>query len=169
MPIIKGKSNINIRKNQPSDKSSIVKCFDEFGDYLVSVDRMKRQRWMRGASGYFTRKMLEEVDKNNGLILVAEHKGRIIGFIAGAIRKPSKEDLLECVPGIGGRIIELFIVEKFRRQNIGTTLMKKMEEYFRQAGCDVSKVEVFAPNVKAHQFYRSLGYHDRSFDLIKKL
>jgi ribosomal protein S18 acetylase RimI-like enzyme len=44
-----------------------------------------------------------------------------------------------------------------------------MERYFRQNGCDVSRVEVFEPNVKAHAFYQKLGYHDRMFDMIKKM
>lgn len=157
----------NIRKYQPSDKPSIIKCMERFGDYLVTVDQMKRTRRMPGLGEWFTSKMLEEVDKNNGVIYVVENEGRIAGFIAGITLRQSKEELLESIPSKAGRIIELFLDERFRGQGIGTRLIEKMEEYFRQNGCDVSRVEVFEPNIKAHNFYRKLGYQDRNIDMIK--
>ena len=159
----------NIRKYRSSDKPSIIKLMEEFGDYLVAVDTMKRQRRAPEFGEYFTQKMIENDKKNDGIVYVAEQEGRIVGFIAGIMPKPSKEDLLECIPGKGGRIIELFVSEQYRNQKVGTVLMEKMEVYFRKAGCDVIKVEVFAPNIHAYQFYQRLGYQDRSFDLIKKL
>ena len=66
-------------------------------------------------------------------------------------------------------MIELYLEEGSRGKGIGTRLMKMMEEYFRQNNCDVSKVEVFAPNIKAHNFYRELGYQDRAIDMTKIL
>jgi ribosomal protein S18 acetylase RimI-like enzyme len=48
-------------------------------------------------------------------------------------------------------------------------LMEKVEEYFRQEGCENSRVEVFEPNVGARQLYQKLGYRDRMIELIKKL
>jgi ribosomal protein S18 acetylase RimI-like enzyme len=160
---------IDIRKYQSSDKLSIVRLMDKFGDYLVTVDQMKRTRRMPGFSGYFTDKMLKNVDKYNGIIYIAENECQIVGFIAGVMRGQSKEELLESVPSKAGRIIELFIDEQFRGKGIGKRLMEKMEDYFRQYGSDVSKVEVFEPNVKAHNFYRKLGYQDRSIEMLKKL
>jgi GNAT superfamily N-acetyltransferase len=46
----------------------------------------------------------------------------------------------------------IFEVEH-RRQKVATLLMEKVEEYFRQEGCKNSRVEVFEPNVGAHQLY----------------
>jgi len=160
---------IKVRKYRSSDRPSIVQCMERFGDYLITVDHMKRQRRMPGYGEWFTSKMLEDVDKNNGLIYVVEKEARIVAFIAGTILGQSKQDLLECVPAKDGRIIELFVDEKLRGQGIGTRLMGMMEEYFREKGCDVSRVEVFEPNVKAHNFYRKLGYRDRMIDMIKML
>jgi len=159
----------SIREYQPSDKPSIVECMDRFGDYLVTVDPMKRQRRMPGFGEWFTRKMLDEVGKNNGVIYVAESNGQIVGFIGGVILRQTEEELLECVPTKAGRVIELFVDEEFRGKNIGTRLMDEMEEHFRQNGCDLSRVEVFEPNIRAHDFYRKLGYRDRSIDMVKIL
>jgi len=160
---------IDIRKYKPSDKPSIVRLMEKFGDYLVTIDQMKRTRRMPDYSEYFTNKMLEDVNKHTGIIYIAENEGRIVGFIAGMIPRQSQEESLETVPSKAGRITELFIDEQFRGQGIGKRLIEKMEEYFRQNGCDVSRVEVFEPNVKAHNFYQKLGYQDRSIDMLKNL
>lgn len=48
-------------------------------------------------------------------------------------------------------------------------LMEKVEDYFRQAGCDINRVEVFVPNEDAHSFYKELNYHDRDIDMFKLL
>ncbi len=160
---------MNIREYQSPDRPSVIRCMARFGDYLVTVDHMKRTRRMPEFGEWFTDKMLEDVGKNNGVIYVVENEGRIVGFVAGIILRQSRQDLLECVPTKDGRIIELFLDEEFRGQGIGTRLMEMVEEYFRQNGCDVSRVEVFEPNVKAHHFYRKLGYGDRMIDMIKML
>jgi ribosomal protein S18 acetylase RimI-like enzyme len=158
-----------IRKYSLSDKPYIVKLMEDFGDYLVNVDTMKRQRRMPEYGKWFTKRMLSLVNENNGVIYVAENNSQIVGFIAGMMTEQTEEELLECIPTKAGRVIELFVEESFRGTGIGTGLMEKVEEYFRKNGCDVSRVEVFEPNVKAHAFYRNLGYHDRSIDLMKKL
>jgi len=160
---------VNIRKYRSSDRPSIVKCMEDFGNYLAAIDELKRTRLMPQYGEYFTQKLLENIHRNKGLIYVAEHEGRIVGFIGGIILRQSKADLLECIPSRDGRIIELFVDAQYRGQNIGTMLMEKMEDYFRKAECDLIKVEVFAPNVDAYRFYRKLGYSDRMFDLIKEL
>ena len=160
---------ITVRKYQALDKASIVKLMDKFGDYLSSIDHMKRQRKMSGFGRHFTEKFLKEIDRNAGVVYIAECKGQIAGFIAGAITRQTNEDLLESIPSKSARILELFIDEPFRGSHIGAELMERIEEDFRQAGCDVVRVEVFEPNINAHRFYRKLGYKDRSFDMIKRL
>lgn len=166
---MKPKLEVTFRKYRPSDKSSIIRLMDRFGDYLAFIDHMGRQRKLPKFSECFTEKFLREVNRNAGVVYIAERRGQIVGFIAGALERQSKEDLLQCVPSNSARILELFVDEPFRRQGIGAELMKRIDEYFKQAGCDVVKVEVFEPNANAHQFYRKLGYSDRSFDLIKRL
>lgn len=158
-----------IRKFKASDKARIVECMEALQDYLVTVDRMKFTRRMSEYGEVFTKRLLSNVAENSGVIYVADHENRIIGFIAGMAYSRSREELLEAVPLKSGRILELFVDPRYRGQKIGTMLTEKMEEYFRQKHCDVSRVEVFEPNVMAHHFYKTLGYHDRTIDMIKKL
>jgi len=161
--------DVNIRKYRSSDRPAVIECMERFGDYFVPLDPMRRTRRMPGYGEWSTDKMLEEVEKNQGVVFVVEDKDGIVGFIAGVMPEQSRESLLECVPSRVGRVIELYLEEEFRGKGIGTRLMGMMEEYFRQHNCDVSKVEVFAPNVKAHDFYGELRYQDRDIDMTKML
>ena len=104
--------------------------------------------------------------KNDGIVYVA-HENRIIGFIAGLIKRQSTHDLLECIHSKDGVILELFVDGKFRRKNVGTMLMAKIEDYFKQKGRTVSRVEFFEPSIKAHNLYFKLGYADRIVDMQK--
>lgn len=113
--------------------------------------------------------MLKTIHKNHGVIHVAEIEGKPIGLIAGIIAKQSREDLLECMPSRDGIILELFVDTRYRRQRVGTVLMQRVEAYFRQKGCNASRVEVFEPNATAHNLYKKLGYTDRVIFMTKKL
>lgn len=160
---------VRIRDYEPLDRPHLIKCVEGLQDYLIGIDQMKFTRRMPKYGEYFTQKLLEEVHRKNGVIYVAEHKGRIVGFIAGIVYERSEEELLEAYPLKSGRILELFIDSDYRGQGVGSMLTEKMERSFRQSGCGVSRVEVFEPNVKAHHFYEKLGYGDRIIDMIKKL
>jgi GNAT superfamily N-acetyltransferase len=160
---------VELREYRSSDKQHIVEFMEESQDYLVSVDHMKRLRRMPEYGKSYTQRLFEKVDKNDGIAYVAEHEGRLVGFIAGLIHAQSREDLLECVPSKDGVILELFVEAEHRRRGIGVTLMERMEEYFRQKGCSISRIEVFEPNVNAHNLYRKLGYTDRLIHMIRRL
>jgi len=158
-----------IRHRQPSDTLYTIKCIEELQDYLVTVDQMEITRRMPNYAAHFTQKLLENMSRNNGVIYVAEREAQVMEFNIGIICTKSVEELFECEPLKSGRLLELFVDPSFREQNVGTTLMERMEEHFEQNGCDVSRVGIFEPNIKFYQFYMNLGCQDRMIDLIKQL
>ena len=56
-----------------------------------------------------------------------------------------------------------------RNNGVGTALLEKMEEYFKNNGCEYVFISVFAYNEKALSFYDKHNYHARMIDNIKKL
>lgn len=161
---------MNIREYQENDRSQIEKLFLDFGNYLEEIDDMGRIHYRDGGEIIFMDQMLKDVLENNGKIFVAENNDQIIGFISGIIEKPDLERKINTLPNDkSGRITDLYIDDKYRGQGIGKQLMIKIEDYLREIGCDVIKVEVFGPNISAHKFYNNLGYRERNYDLIKEL
>ena len=159
--------NVKFRDYKDSDFNIIKQGIEGLMDHIVKMDPLKRQRRMHAYSKNYTKNLVSKVKKNKGLILIAYEHENIVGFIAGFIEKQSKENLLECVPTKAGRIDDLFVYPEYRSKNIGRLLMKKIENYFKKNGCDVIKLNVFTPNIRAHEFYKKLNYQDRLVGMIK--
>lgn len=159
---------ISIKKYSPKDKETLFVLIEELQDYLVQIDPLKRLRRLPGYNKKYIENLLQKIKKQKGAIFLAKDENIPLGFIAGVVEKQDKDELLGCVPSRPGRILELIVSDKYRGKNVGSLLMERVEEYFHDEGCTVLLVEVFEPNNLAHNFYKKLGYTDRSIDMIKK-
>jgi GNAT superfamily N-acetyltransferase len=160
---------VAIREYPDSDRKAFVKLMEELQDYLVSLGDLKRMRRMPEYGESYTERTLQNVAKSNGVIYIAETKGRIVGLVVGIIHEQTREDLLEHVPFKRGIVLELIVTHEYREKGIGTILMEKIEGYFKQNGCSVAGVDVFFPNKIAYRLYTKLGYHDRDIWMTKTL
>ncbi len=160
---------IEVREYCCSDRASFVELMEELQDYLVSVDDLKRLRRLPEYGESYTKRTLENVAKNNGIVYVAEADGQIVGVVVGAINEQTKEELLEVVPCKRGAVLELIVKSGYREKGIGKLLMQKIETYFKNKGCNISGIDVFPPNEKAYRFYSKLGYRDRNIWMAKNL
>lgn len=147
----------------------IIRLCEEFQDYLVRLDPLKRLRRLPGYGEMYFKKMLRDVKKNKGIFYVAVEDGVVAGFVIAELEKMEDGSSLWIVPTKPGKITELFVNERYRGQGIGTKLIKKAEEFLKNSGCDVVKLEVFVPNVNAQKLYEKLGYEPRDIVNIKKL
>ena len=161
---------ITLKKYDHADRADLVRCMEELQDFIAATDPHKRLRRLKEYGERYTERLLENIEKNAGLVLFASDEGQIVGCIAGIIQRQTEDSLLEVVPTkAGGWILELFVKESHRKSGIGTKLMRAMEEYFKENGCTIVQVEVFAPNRSAHDFYLGRDYEDRSMFMLKLL
>ncbi len=163
------KMKVTIRKYRRADRTEFVRLMEELQDYLVSIDDLKRERRMPEYAESYTQRTLQNVEKNDGIICVAESEGRIVGLVVGIMPEQTKEELLERVPFKRGVVLELIVENTYRGKGLGTMLMKSIESHFKQNGCSVSGVDVFYPNKNAHRLYNKLGYSERTIWMTKKL
>ena len=160
---------MEIRKYQESDRTALVKLLEELMDYIASIDDLKRIRRMPMFGESYTRRTLQKVAENNGIIYVAELEGELVGAVIGTMPEQTEEDRLEHVPSKFGEVLELVVKAEYRDRGVGTVLMKKLEEYFKENDCNIAGVGVLVPNRKAYRLYRKLGYKDRSIYMTKDL
>ena len=161
--------NITVRPYDQSDKDDVIFCLENLSDYLSPLDPFKKIRRLPPWGRKYMNWLLDKVKKQDGAIFVAQDENRIIGCIIVVVVKISKLDQLSFAVSQMGRILELFIYEKYRRRGAGRLLMNKAEEYLRMKKCEFIRIEVFEPNTRAHTFYQSLGYADRLRDMIKQI
>jgi ribosomal protein S18 acetylase RimI-like enzyme len=161
-----------IRKSTPSDKEAIIKLFFEFGNYLADLDNnaLKLLIVPDNYGPEFYKRMVDDVEKKQGVIFTAEIEGKVIGFIAGVIIEVGgNPDEIDCTPHRLGRVTFLFISNEHRGQGLGRKLLVIITNYFRKKNCYKVNIEVFAPNQNAYGFYKKLGYIDRNYDVVKVL
>jgi len=159
-----------IRAYRPSDRQGLQSCIEELQSYIAILDPLKRSRSDNTfASAAYVRYTLAQVRKSNGKIFVAEADNQIIGCIVGIIPEHTELDELEGYPTKDGYILELIVRTEHRKSGIGMELMKTMEKYFSARECTGVLVDCFAPNTKAHDFYRKAGYTDRMQRMLKLL
>ena len=163
--------NIIIREYQPMDKNLLIGLFNEFGKYLETLDSnsLKLLRVKDDYGEQFFSKMKREIDDNEGVIYVVEKGGKLVGFSSGIVNNIGNDPIDDCKPHVTGRLTELFISEKFRKKGLGTKLLNEMMKFFKKNNCYKVNVEVFAPNILAYKYYKTQGFIDRNFDLVKVL
>ena len=84
---------------------------------------------------------------------VAEHEGRVIGWIGLAYRIQ-----IESAPfcEINGLVVD----EAFRGNKIGRSLIEKAKSWTRENGCDRLRLRTNVTRHDAHRFYSSLGFNE---------
>ena len=73
-------------------------------------------------------------------------KDDVIGYIVGIVDKSE------------GHIISLAADEDFRRKKVGTLLVERLLEIFREKGVKEIKLEVRKHNMAAQKLYKKLGF-----------
>ncbi len=160
---------ITYREMLVTDKKIITDLMYDFCEIYKDLDAQKININSQELAEWCVDDMLKEVTKNNGKIIIAEFERKPVGFIGFSIKTQEKEKLLYHRPHLHGYIHDLYIDDTYRNQKIGTKLLEFAENYFKEQGCEFSRLTVFATNNKAYEFYKRNDYKDRNIDLIKKL
>jgi len=141
----------------------------ELEEYIMEIDDDHLDR----LSDEYREKMavldLEDIKNYQGKCYLAIEDNKAIGLIMGAVFPYEERDYLDYKCPRRGTITELIVSKKARNKGLGQLLMNKMEEYFKEIGCEYIFVEVFAYNMHAYNFYEKQGYHTRMHHMLKKL
>ena len=95
---------------------------------------------------------IDKTNDRNGIILVAELGGNVVGCLSAVINVSLAE-------GMFGEIVSLVVSRKYRGLGIGKFLMKQAEDWLKP---QVEKIRIRANSIRleAHKFYKSLGYKE---------
>ena len=141
----------------------------ELEEYIVSIDKDNLDQ----VHSEYRDKMaiidLEKVKNYNGKCYLAIENDKAVGLIMGCIPPYEEYDYLDYKCPKRGEITELIVTSKIRSKGIGNMLISKMEDYFKNEGCEYVLVDVFAYNIIGVNFYNKCGYHSRMYTNIKKI
>jgi GNAT superfamily N-acetyltransferase len=103
--------------------------------------------------------------------LVAEHDGRLLGFVAARLLEPDPDARFQIQRELAGRrlaIDAVAVIEAHRRAGVGSALVHAAEAWGREHGASVVMVDANWDSGVAEGFYeRALGYTRRGLNLRK--
>lgn len=111
--------------------------------------------------------LLEAVRKNGGIVRIAEHEGRAVGWAVAwpetdaiYVREEDRRYLY---------ISELYVEAGLRGQGVGPALIAACEDWARRQGLEFSRIGVIDGNTRAESVYRRAGYAPYALRLAKRL
>ncbi|MBQ6165390.1 MAG: GNAT family N-acetyltransferase [Clostridia bacterium] len=96
---------------------------------------------------------LEQLKQDEEIVFVSDIGEKTVGFVhAQTYRCLYYETALN--------ILGLAVLPDFRRNGIGSALMKAVEDRAKKLGINVIRLNSGASRKGAHEFYRKIGYHN---------
>lgn len=159
---------MKIIEYSPEHTDAVKNLLTELQGHIADLDSEKYNILTEQFRDKYFEKTIEEVKEHNGKILLSQENNKITGLVIGIINNEAENSFCFRAPK-RGRITELIVSEKFRSQGTGKLLLEKMEEFFKESGCEDVLLEVFGSNKEAQKFYCSNGYSERTIEMMKKI
>jgi ribosomal protein S18 acetylase RimI-like enzyme len=158
---------VKIRRANKKDLPYITKLIIEFKEYLARFEPkdLKPYSLKERPLNEIKKRVLKKLNNKKGRFLVAEDKGKIVGFVYGSI-EVFKHLVFE--PYKRGNIQHLWVSREYRNRGIGTRLKKEISDWLKKNKCEYSRLRVPYKN-PARKLYKKWGFEDSREIMIKKL
>jgi GNAT superfamily N-acetyltransferase len=155
---------VKIRKANGDD----VKLMQKFMYLLMkeeyeNFDPTNKITWAKSkkCADYFKMR----VSERGNFALIAEVDDEPVGYLSGGIYKSPEFRTFTKL----GQLGDMFIIDGFRNQKIGTKLIREFKKWLKQRGAKRMRVELFTKNKKALRFYARHGFEDYTSILEGKI
>jgi ribosomal protein S18 acetylase RimI-like enzyme len=157
---------VEIREFDPSrDRAAVRACFIELQDFERGlVPGMPAGEQIAAA---YLRMMFDRCREFDGVVLVAEVGGVVVGFVSLWTRYRSSEP--DDDPSAHGFVSDLVVSGPHRGHGIGRSLLHAAERRAREAGMPSLRLTVKAGNTGARALYEAEGFAESELYLEKRL
>lgn len=155
--------DIRIVQYQPSHLDRILAITAE-GFRGVSIDYLIEEMYGYIEPGWEERKFSDirrSVETEPEGVFVAEANGEVVGYITVTLSRTKRL----------GRIADLAVDARYRRQGVATRLLMHAVSYMREQGMHLAKIETLTNNAAGQAAYPKLGFKEvaRQIHYIMKL
>ena len=154
-----------LRKYRRGDRSGVVACFRELQDFERSLasDRVPAETIVK----LYVDHILATCEARRGAVYVALLSGSVVGFVCVWV-EPPLSGMISSTTEMGF-VSDLVVLPAYRRQGIGTALLRRAEAHVRSKGLRSLVVGVLARNDEARSVYRNAGFEEYDLRLLKQL
>ena len=111
----------------------------------------------------------ETLSSDNGILLVAERNGRVVGALVGEVEDPADGSDTFAVPTSTAHVHDLAVLPEAQGAGIGRALMDRFERELRERDIKSYGLDVMAGNDAASRFYAGLGLEPAQVTMYKVL
>lgn len=159
----------SIKPYEEKYAEKVTRLGEEFMDFLIPLDFEGRLQRTPEYGKFSLERKVKRLGPNTAF-LVALVNDEPIGFVFGSVDPTSPPQAWYGMrPYTQGTGEELYVKPEYRGHGIGKALMRKIEEFFREHGCEYVSISVLAFNKDAVTLYERLGFRSRGIMLSKKL
>ena len=155
---------IEIIRAEERHVSAIDKLWLEFIHFHQDIDPIFTPR--DGAVPGFEENQVRRLMKSeNGLVLVALDKSRVVGYSLAEIHEPMKGIKLEEF----GYVHDVAVTAGYRRRGVGEKMFDEIMKWFHLKNIDRVELEVTARNQVAYSFWKKHGFTDYKHTLYRQI
>lgn len=159
--------DLKIRKYKKEDFDSLAKLTKGNQEYIQSIDKWSMHDVGKNYGIIVAHKYLEDIQNNDGEVLLAEINGEIVGCGLCIVEDKSNLNMLKKKYQKVGLVKDMFVIEEYRRAGIASKIFNQLEKILIKRGCGSIRLEVFETNNNARRMYERLGYENHSTLMIK--
>lgn len=145
---------IVIRRADTDDLDAIVSLWMDMMHEHEEFD--ERVRLSVAADEAYRNYACRHIENPEAPVFVADHSGRIIGFCLAYVAR----SLPMFRPSSYGFISDLMVMESWRRQGVGRSLLGAVQQWLREQGVRSIQLQVYSRNTAAVAFWSRLGFQD---------
>jgi len=160
---------VTIRPYAPPDRPALERMLTALQEDMHAIDSFGFHRLYPEFGQRYTDMTLEKVAEREGRIFFALLGGEPVGCVVGTVKEHTERELLDMRPLRSGFVDELYVDPQTRSRGVGALLMREIEAYFRERGCEVVELGVLGDNVRGRVFYAREGYRVCDLTVVKRL
>jgi len=159
-----GTRDVTIRDAERKDLDAIAALWEQLIDLHHELDD---RFWIRAHDGSdkFRSWMAEGLAAENRVLIVADVRDEVVGFIHGSVNK----SVPVMAPKLVAFVTDLVVAKAHRRCGIGIRLVEAANRWFRQRGAEEVTLNVAVRNREAREFWETMGFEAWTQTLWKPL
>lgn len=155
----------SIREYQPEDASQLEECFIELQEFERKIEPNKLEG--KAIAQTYLATMFTRCAETSGKVFVAEVTHRVVGFVSIWAEVRSEE--IDEKSSVYAFISDVVVLPAYRGRGLGQALLQRAEDYARQHGATILKLDVLARNTGARKVYEQFGFQEHEVVMTKCL
>jgi len=158
-------SDVIVRRASPHDAAALGELGIDLMRTHYAFDGRRFLEPTQADAGGYARFLESQLDDDASIVLVAEQRGRIVGYIYAAIEPLSWKELRdEC-----GFIHDLLVTDQARGRGAGEGLLNAAIEWLRERGMPRVVLGTAAQNDNARRLFERRGFRPTMIEMTLEL